>query len=76
MGERANDEDVIPLCVNHHTGPIDADHASYPGGVRIVSVHKDYHEFVDKYGEEYELVDKVTAAVKAILSRSIGVRFL
>lgn len=59
MGQRANDDEVLPLCPAHHRGTM---HRPGRDG-HVPSIHLDRLAFIAEYGTEMELLDRVQAAV-------------
>lgn len=72
MSERAEDHEVIPLCIHHHLRPTGDESRNYPDGRPIISIHDDRDKFVDMYGSESEIADECREAIRAILNRSYG----
>lgn len=55
MGQRASDDDVLPLCPMHHRGTM---HRPGRDG-HVPSIHLDRLAFIAEYGTELELLEKV-----------------
>jgi hypothetical protein len=72
MSERAEDHEVIPLCIHHHLRPTDDEHRNYPDGRKIISIHDSREEFVALYGTEAEIADECRESIRTILKRSSG----
>lgn len=55
VGKRASHYDVLPLCPAHHRG---THHPAVP------SIHLAKREFINRYGTESELLEKVRALLE------------
>ena len=62
MGERGDDDEIIPLCCSHHrTGQ---------GGV--IAVHRNTEAFRAKYGEDWLLSSITRVLVERLQKNTIG----